>query len=297
MRLGIIAAIVFVLSACSGSRDDANSPQRRDSAASGHSPRRDTAAVVQNDSDCVALHSATSGKCGNLLPAGWRDMNEVQLSALHVQLDSLEKRSWEALATAERESSEGCRDSSNKKDKPLEILLRAPFAMDSFPRLGTAGNDLVTTIFVVKKDKNCREARYSVQRERDRFRKSIEFQTVSTKAAGESDTIGQWTTWSLSWRKNGERRYRLDSLRAGSYVRCAKEHPETKGNVAFISCDDAVALARAAEKSATPEAEFTSLLGAYMRREPRILAVTRGDPFSDTAWGRCGSMGCCASEF
>ncbi|MES3034727.1 MAG: hypothetical protein V4813_12085 [Gemmatimonadota bacterium] len=172
--------------------------------------------------------------------------------------------------------------------------------MDSFPRRGTGGRELVIAVFDVSRDRNCEEFLYSVKKNRGNSRESIEFSTVTSTPAGRPDgqtkIVGEWQSWTLTMKLSGPKDYELAWLRDGQWKQCGHTHPDSVGDVAFISCEAAERLSVIARRRGGSDSTFSSLLGKFMQRDSTLLRITEGDPFSDPGWGRCGSLGCCASE-
>lgn len=253
--------------------------------------------------DCIPSETGGILTCGNLLPVNWKTLKGDALKPIAEKLGLMltDPHSRKALKTITRQADQGCRLNGTQPHRTLDVLLRAPLAMDSFPRVGTNGRELVISLFDVKRDEGCPEHRYAVLKKRPNSRISIEFTTVVSRNAlppnGQNNTIGEWRSWALTWKEKGQKAYELQYLdKTGQWRQCGHTHPDTVGDVAFISCDAAEKLTQIARRSAKRGVTFQSLLAQFMGRDSTLMAQTDGDPFSDAAWGRCGSLGCCASE-
>ena len=294
----ICSIAVVLLLTVSGCEKPARTTAGQDTSKSG--PSRNGTGMPGED--CIPSETGGNLTCGNLLPANWETLKDDALKPVAEKLILLMKSySRQAFTTVVRQASMGCKTNPGKPDRTLDVLLRAPFAMDSFPRVGTGGRELVISLFDVKRDERCAEERYDVLKNRGQSRESIEFSTVTSTAAtapgGTTKTIGKWNSWALSWKTSGtNKKYELVWLKTGQWKQCGHVHPATVGDVAFISCQSANTLARIAYRSKARDSSFQSLLVKFMQRDSTLMAQTDGDPFSDAAWGRCGSLGCCASE-
>ena len=312
-KLGIAFLLLLTATGCGQkSNDSADSGQVE----KGVAPETDTFSALAQPpqlpiTDCDPNESG-SRPCGNLLPAGWEELQGNALDTIAKILTHLDTHSRSALQPVDRQA--GSKNCPNNLQKPLRILLKAPLAMDSFPRSGTNKRDLVISLFDVKLERGCQEFLYGVRQNRGTGRRSIEFSTVTSSGGnapdGKKRVIGEWRTWSLTMDRTAPRKnFKLQYLdRHGQWTQCGHVHPLTDGDVGFISCAAADTLAArawsapvsmSAPVAATalkPMTSFRSLLGEFMKRDSTLLAQMEGDPFSDPAWGRCGSLGCCASE-
>jgi hypothetical protein len=285
-----VVTLLFIAAGCGGEKKalgDSASSAPNGGTLEGRTP------TPLND-DCIPDESGGDRTCGNLLPISWAS----DLDTLHARLQHTAVR--DAVDSVTRESKPSCAQNGGNPRKTLGILLQAPVAMDSFPRTGTGTRELVTSLLNVKRDERCEEKRYGVLRFRGNSRESYEFIATSTGAASAPDgtdkPIGKWTSWSLSWKTNGPKQYVLLELTSGRFVQCGHVHPQADGDVAFISCPAARRASDFASRTTSPDSAFRSIIAGVMRRGSTALALTRADPLTDPAWGRCGSLGCCSSE-
>lgn len=249
--------------------------------------------------DCIARHDATTRKCGNLLPPGWQKFTSPK------DFDSLKLRLYElpevtAYTSVTRTTDVGCRKAPGKPDLTADVVLQRPVAMDSFPAAGTNRNDLLVAVLDVWRDEGCPEDRYGVLRKRSGSQRVFEFITVQTEPVVDSvkqdRIIGRWSSWTIVM-KGGSRdaSYEITRRKSGDYYQCYHTHDERYGAVAFMSCEASRLVAKMARPARENGPLFVSLLQRIMRGDANLAREVNAVPSTDPAWGRCGSLGCCAA--
>ncbi len=239
--------------------------------------------------------------CPNVLELDWELSAKWQL--LPAFLAGL-KLSPDPVVDARRAGSE-CRTNPNGSKRKTRIRYEAPLAMLDFPMDGTKGRDFVVALFTSRLPaEDCWEARYGVRPEKTGNNINVVFfttvQTIAAEAPKEGfdRVIGQWTTWALRWKTTGNPNYELDSLRTGAYVQCGYTHAGELGDLAFTTCDGARRAHKFAVDSVGTErasAVFTNLMKEVNSGNEAWRSRFGINPEVDPAWGRCGSMGCCAA--
>lgn len=281
--------------------------------------------AVQGDSS-TALLPQVSGcspkddepdSCPNLLPDGWRSSVD-QASIRRVRRMILDMKpenptpDLEIVRQRRRVSVECRKDAPANESKRMKVVYWRPKGMDDFPVNGSMQRDLVVGIFVSDDDNDCPEYRYGPMKKHGAYERDVQFVTVRARptvpasASSRDDVvIGEWRSWTIEKDSNGQ--WRFHELRRGAYVRCGFEHKADTGNIAFITCDDARRLHMAAQDAVNPAAvggatavgrAFASLIAQYNEDDAAFRTQYRleSDPFDAPAWGRCGNLGCCASE-
>jgi len=267
-------------------------------------------------------------ECKNMLYQGWNTAGlQPALSRLKLRLDQIKGDLQEAGANQLRVAGAECRLTAGAKTpRMVRVIYGAPKDLLRFPEAGTDGRDLVVGFMDSVEDKdNCWESRYGVVRQYDGWTRLFHFITVSTVAAtvptpGDPDVaFGTWKSWSLYSRQDPNdpslTEFKLDTLRRGAYVRCGTPHVGPN-DVAFIDCRTVHKLVDSATKvvnagvvtststnngraAAKPSVSFVfaGLLAKYKLGEMSLLrAFDSEGPSVESAWGRCGNLGCCASE-
>lgn len=252
--------------------------------------------------------AAGDKECGNMLEIDWANATvDHDLAGLRTQLARLLKYSEGGGLSVVRDGRNSCNAAGAPK-KTVSVILRAPLAMDSFPRAGTSSRDFVVSLFKVVDNQGCNEKKYGVRDKHGESKAEYQFLTVRTNAAslpdGTSKVIGSYKSWALVWQKvDKDRVYSVMPIVdengtqiGGDYVQCGVPH---KGTflAEFMDCPTAHRIAEEASKSARVSQTFNLLARWYSQKQlPRRLQdVLRGDPATDPAWGRCGNLGCCAS--
>lgn len=237
--------------------------------------------------------------CPNMLALNWEQAGNW--NTLPAFLKGL-KLNVDPVSGARRAGSE-CRVTATGKKK-TRIRYDAPLAMLDFPMDGTKGRDFVIALFTSRLAEDCWEARYGVRPEQSGNNTEVLFfttvQTIAAEAPKEGfdRVIGQWTVWALRWKTTGNPKYELDSLRTGAYVQCGYTHAGEFGDLGFTTCDGARRAHKFAVDSVGPErasALFTNLMKEVNGGTEAWRARFAINPEVDPAWGRCGSMGCCAA--
>ncbi len=262
--------------------------------------------------------------CKNLLPENWNEVGADQdlLGRLALVLKALQESLPPEGFTAVRVAGAECRllDQAQQQ-RTVRVLLEAPDDMQRFPEGGTKGRDLVAGFLTSTADQeNCWESRYGVVRRYDGWDREFHFISVRTRDATLPETdplkedvaIGFWKSWSLYSKPDPvnprKKVYMLDELRRGAYVRCGTPHLEEKGRVNFIDCTTLTTLSDSATKAAgvvgissvtgaSVVAIFARLMEQYRVADTALLRKLRIEgPGVESAWGRCGNLGCCAAE-
>ena len=248
-------------------------------------------------------------RCANLLDATWQSGAGSALNTLAENIKKMLPAGGELLQ--DRLESADCRGKKPDAGARVRVSYRVPAAaMAVFPTTGTKGRDLVIGVMADKQEAGCWSARYSVQGKMGAASKTrvLTFLTVSTEAAvhipGVNRQVGRWTSWAITRQNNN---YELISTDIGAFVSCGHKHytePDLSNVThAFINCERVAKLVSLAEKKANSKdgsaiaAEFDRLLLAYRDGKP-VEGFDDTGRFleTDSAWSRCGNLGCCAAE-
>jgi len=284
---------------------------------SGVTPTAQTTSCVPNEGNELV--------CKNLLYPDWNTISgQPNLSALQARLNEIKKDLQETGANQLRVAGAECRLSGiTSQPRMVRVVYDAPKDLLRFPENGTSGRDLVVGFMESIDDKDdCWESRYGIVRKYDGWTRLFHFITANTDKASvptpgaEDVAFGTWKSWSLYMRPNpnspGESEYKLDTLRRGAYVRCGTPHLGPN-DVAFIDCKTVHKIADSASKlveKMTTDARsrttgavrsihqvFEVLLAKYKTGDQMLLrALFSEGPSVESAWGRCGNLGCCAAE-
>lgn len=303
------AAIVlmFGLLACD-SKKSAN-------VADGPPPNPGSVAVaLPSYTPCVANQTATTNKCKNMLPSGWRTYSTPQnkenllrflreLTPTTGQPNPIPDPKQRVTAT--RRTAAECNEDASGGKKTVPVTYTRAVQMDNFPSAGTNSQDLVVAIMVANNSIDCEEFRYGPIVNIGGRTRELQFVTVQTQRSdpasgtlGDDRVIGEWQSWAVE-RINGDLKFR--EIRRGAYVLCGVVHPPAQyGELSFLNCKDATTLHKEAEATAGAAAEgavaiqFSRLIALYNMRDPKVLGRLTDTPLEAPAWGRCGNLGCCA---
>ncbi len=264
--------------------------------------------------ECAPVDGAAT-RCDNLLPVGWRSLEngnsppqQLLLAELADTLKSIASRLQNENDTQYRDVLRigGCALADT-----FEVTYRAPEAMLHFPSGGTGQRDVVVGMFTPPTSGQARGCREKVfghpnpeQAEGNGFTRIYQFIAVNAPAPDTGDgtmdrTIGKWSSWTLTSKpRPGNLRplYRLRTLRGGErdWLWCSAKH-EGK-TVAYLTCSVQRSL-----MSAASSGKATTLDDAFSRyqRGDSTLVDDKGvrirRALDDGAWGRCGNLGCCVS--
>ena len=299
MRYGalVVLASGLVLVACDGTavRSDA----------AGAAPPPPMALELQ----CEIADAPDPDRCTNLLAAGWDTMPVTD--ALVASIRKMVPEVGADTVWQRRSVAADCRRGQPPKSDVMPVGYRVPAAaMAVFPNSGTKGRHLVTAIIYDSTNSPCWSARYSIQRKMGGKDRLISFLTVTTDSGGRIEgvdrQVGKWKAWTIRSKDAG---LELVNTAVGAWVACGHRHFEGgRETHAFINCKTAAQIALAAEASVSKPANatkrgpdesllaaaFDRLLIAYRKGE-KISGVV-GDQITDSAWSRCGNLGCCAAE-
>ena len=259
--------------------------------------------------ECLIIDDKTNPRrCSNLLDSTWQTGTGSALQKLADDVQKMLPAGGEVQQS--RLESADCRG-GKPRDLRVKVGYQVPAAaMAVFPTTGTRGRDLVIGVMDDKQEATCWSARYSVQGKMGAASnvRVLTFLTVSTDSAGHipgvNRQVGRWTSWTITKRAGS---YELVSTGVGAFVSCGHPHytsPESsKVTHAFINCERVTILASLAARKANTKdrsaiaAEFDRLLLAY-RDGKRVEGFDDTARFleTDSAWSRCGNLGCCAAE-
>ena len=245
--------------------------------------------------------------CSNILAAGWDETSNLE--ATKVFLQDMKVRT---IPTQVRKSSSRCRLIYSNTDERQELDYAVPVDLARLPATGLQDRDVVIALFNSDGPGNCWEAKYGTRRWTKQLRREVQFVTVrldtsvSMAVKPEKDRrIGTWTSWSISSRlniKTGARTFSIEQLKRGQWTQCAVRHEHEDGYsdyLAFIGCEGVRAAASFVAMS-TPKTESVNRaivpfsFGDAGVRQALLNADV--DRFTASAWGRCGSFGCCSID-
>jgi len=245
--------------------------------------------------------------CSNILAAGWDETSNLE--ATKVFLQDMKVRT---IPTQVRKSSSRCRLIYSNTDERQELDYAVPVDLARLPATGLQDRDVVIALFNSDGPGNCWEAKYGTRRWTKQLRRDVQFVTVrldpsvSMAAKPEKDRrIGTWTSWAISSRLNirtGERTLSIEQLKRGQWTQCAERHEHEDGyigNLAFIGCEGIRAAASFVAMSTMRTQPVSTAIARYSLGDLEVrkaLLDAKVDPFTASAWGRCGSFGCCSID-
>lgn len=252
----------------------------------------------------ISDNPANSNRCINLLPARWDTLKGTALTALGGKIEEMLPRGGEVVQ--ERPASADCLGRSSTASENVTVGYRVPAAaMAVFPTTGTSGRELVIGVMTEKGAAKCSSQRYHVSSRFGSGPRTLSLLTVATEKGeqipGVNRQVGRWKSWSIS---SIDGVLTAVNTGSGAFVSCGHSHftEKDQGGVthAFVSCENTdrlVQLARArAGKAGRPDdsAEIDKVFAEY--RDGNLLNDITDSRFTDSAWSRCGNLGCCAAE-
>ncbi len=252
----------------------------------------------------------TTGKvdvCNNILTGGW-DVT-ANLPATQKFLQGMRVKS---IPTQVRKASARCRVVYNNTDEAQELDYSVPADLARLPAIGLGDQDVVVALFRSDGPGNCWEAQYGTRRWTKQSRRDVQFVTVrldpsiSVSAAPTTDRrIATWTSWAISSRldlKTNVRTLSLEKLKTGQWTQCALRHNHQEGqtyDLAFIGCKGYRAAANLVQKYGLGSRSVSTTISDYNSGDAQVRRAFRSEditPFTASAWGRCGSFGCCSID-
>jgi len=241
------------------------------------------------------------------MPDGWQTWKDSDLQKL---ADAVSRMLNHGTVTQTREIAADCVGGVPSKADSIVVNYAVPAtAMAVFPTTGTKKRDLLIAVMSDSVRSRCWSARYSVQSKMGiSAGRLLTFLTVTTDPGtalvGVDRQVGRWTSWTI--KTNGGDSFQLVNTETGAFVSCGHEHfkdtAQIKVTHAFINCGTADSIAKLAVEQvkatgggrSAVAAAFDNLMLAY--RDGKREGSARDDRITESAWGRCGNLGCCAAE-
>jgi len=257
------------------------------------------------------------------MPFGWKAFDATALQGIVDTVNAMVASS--NVLTQDRVLSRQCR--ATKTIATAAVKYRVPeAAMQEFPTTGTGEDDLLIAVMETDNKDSCWTQKYGIQSELGGHPRLVQFVTVRTISAaalpGVDQRVGQWRSWTIY--RDPQKGLTLLETDNGAFIACGHRHfgdpDQSRVQHAFIDCrtvaeiaksaqsaqgssatlqSSAAVLPSAAAPAAAPAAAAVAARFADLMLEYRIgknpLRLTY-DPTTESAWGRCGNLGCCAAE-